>query len=497
MLIEVIISALLVALIVVATLTGFDSVNRASADQRFHNQASLLAAQSQEALRSDPATALTTLVERPHTYTSTVNGETYTIEQVVEYVPNTTETTTCNTSSSKPTAGLFARITSTVTWPQLKTAKRNAVSESSIITPPDGSGLEVDATDESTPPVPVEGVNVTVEEEKGSTTTTSTSKEGCAIFAAIPATQVSLLAYKPGFVAPGGEYKVNRDEVLIAPNLTTHESVILGEGGAIEGEFVYKGSKEFNGVTVTGDTFVAYNHNMGISPEFEVGSTKVNTSESGTYEALPATSATGYAATATTPVNAVAYPTGNLFPFPAPWTVYAGDCQGNQPPASVLEEQTENEEGLVTGGATTKVKVPMSYVNLSVYSGTASGSTAGSLETGGEAKNKGEPYVVKITNLGNGECKETPNNSAKAQGTIHVQKVATTKESATLAGHLIAPFQPFGKFELCLWSKELKKTYKLSYENTTTEGSVSNIYLGASPGSKGVTILEGQNINTC
>ena len=44
LLIEVIISTLLVALIVVATLTGFDVVNRVSADERMHNEAAALAA---------------------------------------------------------------------------------------------------------------------------------------------------------------------------------------------------------------------------------------------------------------------------------------------------------------------------------------------------------------------------------------------------------------------------------------------------------------------
>src|ERR1700721_1479764 len=80
-LIEIVVSALIVGLIVVGTFTGFRVINRASADPRHHSQASLLASQSQEQLRSDPATALDTLESTPHSYTQTVEGTTYTIKQ--------------------------------------------------------------------------------------------------------------------------------------------------------------------------------------------------------------------------------------------------------------------------------------------------------------------------------------------------------------------------------------------------------------------------------
>ena len=80
-LIEVIISALLTGLIVVAVFTGFNESNKVSQDERAHNQASVLAAQSQEQLRSDPASALDTLASSPHEYTQTVGGTTYKITQ--------------------------------------------------------------------------------------------------------------------------------------------------------------------------------------------------------------------------------------------------------------------------------------------------------------------------------------------------------------------------------------------------------------------------------
>src|ERR1700734_4137504 len=50
-LIEVVISALLVAIIAIGTLAGFDSAGRATTDERQHNQATLLAEQDEELLR--------------------------------------------------------------------------------------------------------------------------------------------------------------------------------------------------------------------------------------------------------------------------------------------------------------------------------------------------------------------------------------------------------------------------------------------------------------
>ena len=147
LLIEVIVSALLVALIVIATFTGFDVVNRTTADQRHHNQAAVLAAQSQEQLRTNPASTLDALEESPHTYTETVGGTTYTITQSATLINGSTGPPAAPTKNTKRLRA-YIEITSSVTWPQLaaSTGKRPVVTQSSIITPPDGSGLEVDVT---------------------------------------------------------------------------------------------------------------------------------------------------------------------------------------------------------------------------------------------------------------------------------------------------------------------------------------------------------------
>jgi hypothetical protein len=464
------ISAVLVALIVVATLNGFDATNRVSQDERSHDQATVLAAQSQEQLRSDAATTLDTLESTPHSYTQTVGGTTYTITQSAQFVNGSEGAVGCGNTKSEE--GKYIAVTTSVTWKRLEATKRPAVTQSSIITPPDGSGLEVDVTNGATPAVGVAGVTVF----SGGVETT-TSAAGCVIYGGIPATTASFEAYRLGYVTPSGERKVIVKELSIAPNITTHKEITLAAGGAITAAFKYKGAEKYtNGSaveTVKGDTFVAYNSKMVVAPEYEVGSTRFGPfSAEDEYEPLTGTTtgtkAEGYATTAKTAVKAPNYPSGDLFPFSSSWTVYAGDCTLNNPSKYKITPGSAT----VTAGNNVTVNVPTSYVKLNVYQGTT-----------GVVKET-TPQEVKITNL---SCttqtpQQVPDNAIETKYEEHyIHRQNTNSE-----GHLEIPFQPFGKFELCLAynnnSTKIYRTYKASYENTTEAGStLPNLYVGSEP----------------
>lgn len=473
-LIEVLISAMLVGLIVVGTLTGFNAATRVSADQRHHNQAAVLAAQSQELLRTDSAATLDALQITPHTYTSKVDGQTYTITQEAVLVNDSKQTSGCNATagSSAKQNGNYFRIKSSVTWRQLNEANRKPVTQASIITPPDGSALEVDVTNGGTPEEDVSGVTVISNANGEEPLTTGTA--GCVIYAGVPSTSANVEAYKVGDVIPSGAYKVSAKELTIAPNLTTHYPITLAPGGAITALFTYEGKTTYqhpnNAKTLTiteevkGDTFVAYNKNINVKPEFEVGSVVHSIGAGSIWEPLPSE----YSSTATTPIEAN-YPTGNLFPFSASWAVYAGDCLENNA-KTITAGKVENASAVVP--TTGNIPVPMSHVLLSVYQGYGAKAQGALTETA---------YPVVITN---NKCASsaTPNNEAPIK-TRHAQSTSPGKE---YGGHLDYPFQPFGlEYELCLYNGETlkapaigKKTYRVSYSNTTEAGSSPNIYLG-------------------
>ena len=410
----------------------------------------MLAAQSQEQLRSDPASALDAIAASPHQFTQTVGGTTYKITQSAQFVNESGASAGCSNSKNETEASKNLEITSSVDWALLEKLKRAAVTQSSIITPPDGSGLEVDVTNEASPEVPVSGVSVS----SGGVPTT-TGAAGCVIYTGIPATSTNVEAYKLGYVTPNGEHKVVAKEVSIAPNVITHYHIYLAAGGTITAHFAYKGA------AVAGDTFVAFNNKMGVNPEFEVGSPKFAFDPEEEYEALTGTTTEGYAETATTAVKSPYYPTGDLFPFTTAWTVYAGDCTENNP----AKDNIKPGEAIVPAGGNMTATVPMSYVTLNVYEG-ASGTTPVST-----------PQEVKITNL---SCEkqtpaQIPNNASKSN--------YEHRQMTSSAGHLSIPYQPFGEFELCVaynnTSTGTHSTYKHTYQNTSEAGStLSNIYVG-------------------
>ena len=464
MLIEVIVSALLVALIVVATLNGFDGASKGAADERWQSEAELLAAQSQEQLRTDSADALDALESNPHVYTQEVNGTKFTITQEAKAVNAKSTGTGCSGSEASKENGANIEISSSVTWPVLAAAKRPAVKDVSIITPPTGSALEIDVTNGGLTPVSGVTAIATFLPSSGGgyqRAEGTTGAAGCIDLTGIDATSATVeIPEVPGYVTTAGKLKYPTQEVSIAPNITTPDHVTYAKGGRITAQFEWKGSTkpEWEGKThtVKGDTFVVANNQIPSGEtDWEVGSTSFEYESGGEeqYKALTGS----YAETATT-AAAAKYTYGNLFPFEQPWTVYAGDCPANK----------VGTEAEATGGATVKqgeatvIKVPMSRTELTIYTGSSS-SSRGSTE--------GEHLgPVKITNTG---CKnyETPLN-ATGLAWVHEQSQTSTE------GHLENPFQPFGAYTLCMVDKGLKKTYTISGTNSTAEGTKPEIFLG-------------------
>jgi hypothetical protein len=460
------VSALLLGLIAIATFTGLQAVSASDANQRYHNEAAQLAAQSQEALRTDPIGSLEKLVVESHVYTTKVDGTTYSITQSAHQINGSGLNTTCAATEQSTTSAPNFRITTSVIWNSVQGG--HPVTSSSIVTPPTGSSLEVDVQNAPTPTAGVAGVTVYVTYtalESASTVKLegTTSNAGCVLFTGIRSTSAEVeIPETAKFVTPSGALKLEPTEVSIAPNVTTHYAVTYNEGGAITAKFTYKGKTEYNGKPVTGDTFVMADNEMALAPELEVGSTVFAEpyGTDGEEKYTPKTST--YRSTAGTP-KGIKYSAGDLFPFPsASWSAYAGDCAANNPLTVTSKAVTPNQ-GEVRPGATTTIEVPMSYVNLEVYKGTEKNPSALASAV----------YPIKITNLSCSAASPAPvlPDNAAAVSYVHIQ-------STTAGGVLEGPFQPFGKFELCLQAASTPSTRKdkISYLNSTVAGSSFKIY---------------------
>ncbi len=489
LLIEVIISAMLVAIIVIGTFNGFDVLTRSSAEQRRHDEAALLAAESQQKMRSESASTLLGFTNGENSYSATVAGTIFTIVQKASFGNGSAETG-CSASESSKGQGAYILISSTVTWTHM-TGK--PVSESSLITPPTGSALEVEVSNGGG--TPTSGVPVVLKYTPAGTSGTSTLEgttgtAGCVLFAGIPATSATVeIKETDGIVNRFGTLSWPKQTLTLAPNVLTKDPVTLAPGGAITAAFDYNGATAYKhennsgsgevAEAVTGDTFVASNVEMKETPDFEIGNAiKPTPYAKENFEVLPGT----FAATATSPTEAVKFPHGDLFPFPAPkaWTIYAGDCTANNPlevntalkleGASALKEPATT---VVNQAATVEVSVPTAYVLLNVY--TKSQIEIAQLKAKGEAVwpylETSKAWPVKITNK---KCAGVTPNNAIAVNPAHMQNTTIGGE---WGGHLSAPFQPFGEFELCLATGS--KRFKVSpYENQSETAAVTrNVYL--------------------
>ena len=479
LLIEIIISTLLVALIVVATLTGFDVVNRASADQRQRNEAAVLAAQSQEQLRSDPASALQTLAGSAHSYTQTVSGTNFTVTQNAELLPVGGSNANCSITESKRQSGNAYRITSSVSWYAQQKRKSPAVVASSIITPPTGSALEIDAYNAPTPTAGVSGITATIKYEGvgGAGLTLqeqTTGSEGCVVFGGIPSTEALVEIHEiSGYVTRSGARQFPEKEVTIAPNYTTHYPVVYNRGGAITAAFAYNGNNTYTHSNnegtgefteaVKGDTFVSFNSLMAAAPDFEVGATKYNPVTS-VYNPLPGT----FEEKATSP--------SNLFPFleseKISWSTYAGDCVENNPEKVTGGVVKPQEKVFIAPGETKGVKVPTSLVALNLYNATEKEVTAlGAAKW--KALETAKAWPVTITNV---KCAGTTPNNEAATNVKHEQK---TSIGVANGGHLENPFQPFSsEMQLCVAIASLKRTYTRKYKDTELKGPTLPVYIG-------------------
>ncbi len=487
LLIEVMMSAMFVAVIVVATLNGFDIANKTTAEQRRQDEANVLVAQYQEQLRSNPATTLVALETTAHSFTSEVNGTKFTIRQSAQPVGSSGSSTGCNTNETTSQSAANFQVTTSVTWAQQEKLKRPAIKASSIITPPTGSGLEIDVT---TGKEPVSGVTALAKfEPVGGGTATSaegtTGSNGCVVFTGIPATKATVeIPQQTGYVTQAGTLKYPPSEITIAPNYTVHDPVVYAQGGRVIARYTYKGVEppaEYEREPgkkekITGDTFVVYNTNGEFGePHFQVGSSafEYESGGEGRYKSAPS----GYASEVET-AKGTKYPTGDLFPFPsAEWEAYAGDCPKNNPSTitAALPEKVKALKGLVSPGLSQVIKIPLSYVHLNVYSGTQK--SKGSLES--------IEYPVTITNT---ECSgyATPNNAFGAN-IVHPNKTSTE-------GHLKFPFQPFGNASLCVLAERggVKRAFTVSYDNTTTAGSTKSIFLGENSEAEKLAVRESE-----
>jgi type II secretory pathway pseudopilin PulG len=478
-LIEVLIASLIVALIAVGTLTGVIAAGKSTADTRSHAQATVLAAQDEERLRGLTTNQLgvlgslktaraengscleavsggwhywsqgtTILCENPIGLTGTAyTGTVYTVTSAASYVTGETGGTKANlTCETTGGTANYIQTTSSVTWTTL--ASRAPVTQSTVVTVPTSDTLLVKVLNQRAEPV--EGATVTVSGISPEVQETTPSG-GCVVFGGLNATSVKVAATKLGWVNRNAETSPAAKALTLSKTATTEETFYIAEPGNIGVEFVEAGGSH---ASVLGSTFYAFQTAVATPDGFVGGGSGSTYNTTASISSGPPFFQFPFRNTGETPAGE------------SPYTVFAGDCEANNP-RTVTGASTEiDPKAQVEPGATKTVKVELPKVTVNVDEGTSGSTPISSAE-----------HAMII----NSKC-----STAIARTSTGTASVPYKHEVTISGGHIAPEFLPYGELELCVVQKKATPTpakyykYKTTFTNKVAAGmTLPTIYMQA------------------
>jgi prepilin-type N-terminal cleavage/methylation domain-containing protein len=344
-LIEVIVSAAVLALVSLAVLAGIDGASASSAREKARAVAMSLAEADQERMRQLPVTDLADVADTPPYQltdpagpTRTIDGVTYTITSTAQWVRDDTGGSVSCTSDGH--AADYFHITSTVTssiaGSRIRAAKIDSVTAPNVaygsthgtlavkITSPDGTG--------------VQNVAVTVSGGTAPPGPQSTNALGCAVFEQVNATtsgtDYTVTLNTPGYVDHFGVQTVTRTTKVTAGKLQLLTIPYAPRPVP---------SMTANVYTYAPGSTVASPGAQVPSKAFQVSA--VNSGDPAVLRNWPATTPASEAFSPSTAAQ-------DLFPFPGAYTFFAGNCHYNDPTDQANYQNLNTDPpniGLLTG----------------------------------------------------------------------------------------------------------------------------------------------------
>ncbi|HEX3831615.1 MAG TPA: carboxypeptidase regulatory-like domain-containing protein [Solirubrobacteraceae bacterium] len=413
-LIEVLVSALMVALIASATAVALISTSHASGDQRLRSQADAIASQDQDRLRGLSDDQLNGLNQ---THVQAENGSSFSVTSTAAYL-DTTGATTCTTSSVA-----YYKVTSTVSWAESfkSTANSNtSLTVDSILSRPVSGGLLVQVKDQTGQSLSGVSINAAGPD----TQTSTTDSNGCVMFAGLTPGGYNATTSDPGYVDQNGNSAPTASATVTGSGVQTPSSlpIYMGQAGSVTG------------------TFTTFTTNVAGEAD------GMSWSGSGT---VPAGMSGPQTVQSSTPVTTLT--TGALFPFfralPTGYTknyvVWGGRCAGQQPPTG--NDQASVNPGQLGQGV--PLKEPLLYL-ASVKLSTTSV----------------KPAHVKLSYV-SGSCSDT------------WYPTITTLTTVPATGWLLNPGQPYaaaGTLTVCADYKSGTSYYKGTASATNTSFTAKN-----------------------
>ena len=446
MLIEVLISAVLVALITVATFTGFQAATRSGATQRVRAEAAQVVAKEQEKLRGLSTNELEQYGKKTLTEEPEVNKTKFKVTNAVSFVSSSSNKFTCEAAGG---GANYLQITSSVTW----LGALHPVRQSSVVSIPTTAAVEVKVIEADG--LPVEGATVEAREsgkETGPSQVTPAS--GCVVFGGLTAgTAYKFYASKSGSMTPTGETSPFKEATPTLTGVSVLEFT-LAAAGNLEAKFTSGGAPS------EGDTFVAYQTHVETRKFYQAG-------VAGTF------------------YSTVFSP--SLYPFtilkekvwePEKYLVYAGDCTANNP-ETASGGTVKPQEASVVAGHTEPVTIATPPVTVIAYEAAKESEVTENKNTNRVTANIESMKVI------NKACK-----SVEAQnGAVKYEHVV--KPTVNPAKELVLPAQPYAKeLEICIVAKigassePYFKPKNVVVKNETAAGTKATFYMKSVKGAK-------------
>ena len=392
---EVLASALLVAILSVGVLKTFDAANAATGNTRARAIAADLAQQDQERMRAFRAKELSNLNA---TYTRTVAGGNYTITSTAIWVNDGSGSRRCGLTSGRAD---YLRIKSSVVWDRMRGAA--PVTSTSLYAPPSGSfgdegNLGFEILNRSAAGVP----GATVSLSGPATRTAVTDSAGCVFFAFLPQGNYTATISKAGYVDYNGNATITKT-YGVTGGTTQVQPLDYDQAGTLN---VTVQSRKLSATDVNAQAgHVSVGHSQINSPNYRIFGTGVLLGSFGATQGL-----------------------NTLFPFTSNYSVYTGNCAANKPTgwtAPVPPAPT------VTPGGVTSVTVNEPGLQISAAAlGTASGTPSVAIPQGTD---------VRLTPRSPG-CSGVLNLEIDGSGWVSPTNVATSPD----------PGVPFGAYDICV-----------------------------------------------
>ncbi|HET6549995.1 MAG TPA: carboxypeptidase-like regulatory domain-containing protein [Solirubrobacter sp.] len=215
-LIEVIVSAAVLAIVALAVLAGIDGATASSAREKARAVAGALAEQDQERMRSYRFDALATI---PQHAPVEVDGVTYTIKSEAKWITDDANATpACGGSSQNQSEYLkiTTTVTSNVVGTRIDPIKIESLVAPSVTYAQDHGTLVVKVVDRNLEGVP--NITVNAKHEDGTMLSPQeTNDQGCALFRSVKVGDYAVELNTPGYISPKGD-QLAKSEVTVNPN---------------------------------------------------------------------------------------------------------------------------------------------------------------------------------------------------------------------------------------------------------------------------------------